>query len=205
MSLVNVETGEIVQPLSEDAARRLTERIRIAAANYTEAKAKVLALVDEAKAGSAHVALGYKSWTAYLSDVLSDEPLRLARDERRELVTRLADEGMSNRAIAPIVGISHVTVQDDLNSGGRKPTTRTTTGLDGSTYVSARAGRVKPDASAMSEANVVNAVKALVHRYLKPENVAALSPRARTLIADALSDAIETLTEGAHSHDDHHD
>ena len=44
-----------------------------------------------AKAGNAHLALGYKSWTAYLSDGLSDEPLRLARDERRELVGRLAD------------------------------------------------------------------------------------------------------------------
>ena len=28
------------------------------------------------KVENAHLALGYKSWTAYLSDVLSDEPLR---------------------------------------------------------------------------------------------------------------------------------
>ena len=33
---------------------------------------------------------------------------RLARDERRELVGRLADEGMSTRAIAPIVGAGEV-------------------------------------------------------------------------------------------------
>ncbi|TAJ21821.1 MAG: hypothetical protein EPO65_00540 [Dehalococcoidia bacterium] len=137
MTLVNAETGEIVEVLSERDARRLTERIRIAAANYTEAKAKVLALVDEAKAGQAHVALGYKSWTAYLSDVLSDEPLRLARDDRRELVVRLADEGMSTRAIAPIVGVDQKTVGNDLRateelSSVEPPTVvRVTTGLDG--------------------------------------------------------------------------
>lgn len=145
MSIVNAETGELIEPMDADAARRLTERIRIAATNYTEAKAKVLALVDEAKAGSAHIALGYKSWTAYLSDVLSDEPLRLARDERRELVTRLADEGMSSRAIAPIVGVSDRQVRTDIEVGTDFPVepatvVRTTTGLDGRERTTATSG-----------------------------------------------------------------
>ena len=143
MTLMNTETGEIVQQMTEADAHRLTERIRIAASNYTEAKAKVLRLVGEAKSGCAHVALGYKSWTAYLSDVLSDEPLRLAREDRRELVGKLADEGMTTRAIAPIVGATHSTVQADLreptgrnlpvdpNAPKPEPTARTTTGLDG--------------------------------------------------------------------------
>lgn len=193
-TLVNTETGEIVEPLTADDARRLTERIRIAAANYTEAKAKVLELVDEAKAGSAHVALGYKSWTAYLSDVLSDEPLRLARDERRELVTRLADEGMSRRAIAPIVGVSDGTVQRDLEAVVRDvPVERITTGLNGSTYVSATAGRVKPDAKAMSEANVLNAFRALLRRTVTPEHVAGLSPKAKEHMVAILRDAIQMI------------
>lgn len=134
MTIVNTETGEITETMSADDARRLTERIRIAATNYTDAKAKVLQLVDEAKAGAAHVALGYASWTAYLSDVLSDEPLRLARDERRELVTRLADEGMSTRAIAPIVGVSKSQVASDLEPTVQNwtvETPRKTEGLDG--------------------------------------------------------------------------
>jgi hypothetical protein len=150
VTLVNTETGELIEPMDADAARRLTERIRIAAANYTDAKAKVLRLVDRAKAGSAHLALGYKSWTAYLSDVLSDEPLRLAREDRRELVTRLADEGMSTRAIAPIVGASKSTVADDLAEPTVQnrtvdeppaPVVRTTTGLDGRERTSVTAGR----------------------------------------------------------------
>lgn len=38
------------------------------------------------------------------SDALGSEPMRLGCDERRELVDYLAGEGMSTRAIAPIVG-----------------------------------------------------------------------------------------------------
>lgn len=100
--------------MSERDARKLTERIRVTAHNYTEAKEKLLALVQEAKDGGAHEALGYKSWTAYLAEVLGDEPLRLARDDRQEMVKVLSAEGMSTRAIAPIVGASHMQVARDL-------------------------------------------------------------------------------------------
>lgn len=68
----------------------------------------------EAKAGNAHLALGYASWTAYLSEVLGEEPMRLARGERQEMVQMLSAEGMSTRAIAPIVGASNFTVSKDL-------------------------------------------------------------------------------------------
>lgn len=152
-TLVNTESGEIVEAISEADARRLTERIRITASNYAETKAKLLQLVDEAKAGAAHLALGYKSWTAYLSDVLSDEPLRLARDDRRELSVRLSEEGMSTRAIAPIVGAGHVTVARDIasstvpNETVDEPQVRETEGLDGRvrlTVVAQPAPPVKP-------------------------------------------------------------
>lgn len=108
--------------MDADTARRLTERIRIAAVNYSEAKEKLLRLVSEAKDGSAHVALGYASWTAYLADVMSEEPLRLARDERREVVQLLSDEGMSTRAIAPVFGVHHDTVAEDRKAGVGNPT-----------------------------------------------------------------------------------
>lgn len=100
--------------MTETDARKLTERIRITAHNYTEAKAKLLELVQEAKDGGAHEALGYASWTAYLAEVLGDEPLRLARDDRQDMVKVLSAEGMSTRAIAPIVGSSKDTVQRDI-------------------------------------------------------------------------------------------
>ncbi|RKW69840.1 hypothetical protein DWQ67_10170 [Galactobacter caseinivorans] len=37
--------------------------------------------------------------------VLESESMRLARDERQDMVRMLADEGVSTRAIAPIVGV----------------------------------------------------------------------------------------------------
>ncbi|WP_144627577.1 hypothetical protein [Arthrobacter woluwensis] len=104
-------------PLSEQDARRLTERIRLTAHNYAEAKAKLIELVQEAKDGNAHLVLGYASWTAYLSEVLGDEPLRLARDDRQDMVRVLTAEGMSTRAIAPIVGTDNKTVWNDLKRG----------------------------------------------------------------------------------------
>lgn len=101
------------QIMSERDARVLTERIRLTAHNYTEARDKLIRYVQEAKDGNAHEALGYASWTAYLAETLGEEPMRLARDERQEMVKVLSAEGMSTRAIAPIVGVSHKTVVKD--------------------------------------------------------------------------------------------
>lgn len=110
-----------VQAITADEARRLTERIRITAHTARESIEKLHTLLAEAKHGEAHVALGYPSWTAYLSEVLGEEPLRLARDQRQELVGFLAGEGMSTRAIAPIVGASQRTVANDLGEQNCSP------------------------------------------------------------------------------------
>lgn len=102
--------------INVDDARRLTERIRLTAHTARESIEKLHQLVDEAKAGNAHVVLGYASWTAYLSDVMGEEPLRLARDQRQELVGFLAGEGMSTPAIAQITGTSTMTAWRDRES-----------------------------------------------------------------------------------------
>lgn len=134
--------------MSEGDARRLTERIRYTALSVRDGVEKLQRLVGEAQEGQAHIALGYASWTAYLADVLGEEPLRLARDERRELVGWLAGEGMSTRAIAPIVGASFKTVARDLEAGpvsddtpAQPPTIATTEGV-----VIAEQRRVEPTA-----------------------------------------------------------
>lgn len=103
--------------MSEDAAHRITERIRYTAMIVRDNVAKLQELVAEAQEGQAHTVLGYASWTAYIADVFSDAPLQLQRSERREVVAWLSGEGMSTRAIAPIVGASHMTVQNDRDAG----------------------------------------------------------------------------------------
>lgn len=99
--------------MTEAEAHRVTEDIRHNAKSFTEYRARLMDAVDKAKAGSAHIALGYASWTAYLSEVLGEEPMRLARAERQDMVRMLSDEGMSTRAIAPIVGANQATVVRD--------------------------------------------------------------------------------------------
>lgn len=134
-----------VASMSEQEAQKLTERIRLTAHNYTEARAKLQDLVAEAKEGNAHLALGYASWTAYLSEVLGEEPMRLARSERQEMVQLLSSEGMSTRAIAPIVGADHATVARDVQSvANATDEPRTVESMDGI----ARTFRTQPEPAA---------------------------------------------------------
>jgi len=51
-----------------------------------------------------------------MADVFADAPLRLERDARQELVAELASQGMSTRAIAPIVGVSQMQVVRDAQA-----------------------------------------------------------------------------------------
>lgn len=102
--------------MDELSARRLTERIRLVASNVAENVEKLRQLVAEARDGNVHEVLGYPSWTAYLKEVFGDEPLRLARDVRQELVAELSAQGMSTRAIAPVVGVAHKTIARDLSA-----------------------------------------------------------------------------------------
>lgn len=148
--------SELVE-LDVDGARRLTERIRLIAGNVADNVEKLRALVAEAKQGNVHELLGYPSWTAYLQDVFGDEPLRLARDVRQELVAELAAQGMSTRAIAPIVGVDHATIVRDTQRGAPAPpdpvvvihvnaetgevadeAPREIAGLDGKTYTASK-------------------------------------------------------------------
>lgn len=107
-------TAEVVVVMTTTEAEWVTNRIRNAVTSLRVGFDELEAAVIAAKTGSAHVALGYASWTAYLSDVLGREPLRLDATERRELVAYLSGQGMSTRAIAPIVGVSHKTVAQDV-------------------------------------------------------------------------------------------
>ena len=99
------------------SARRLTERIRLTAITVRDGVEKLQSLLEEAKEGHVHVALGYQSWPAYIADVMGEEPLRLSRDDRREIVHYLTGEGMSTRAIGQVIGVNNATVKRDRDAG----------------------------------------------------------------------------------------
>lgn len=125
---------EVGTPLDEHAARRLTERIRLLATSVREQVDKLSALVDQARREEAWRVLGFPSWTAYLSDVLGGALPGLDREDRREVVALLAGQGMSVRAIAPVVDTSPATVARDLAGQVSRDETPAAVGLDGKTY-----------------------------------------------------------------------
>ncbi|KDQ02034.1 hypothetical protein EN35_16485 [Rhodococcus qingshengii] len=129
--------AEVVDLLDEAAAKKLDTRIRLTIGTVRENFAKLQDYVHEAKAGEIHRALGFKSWTAYLSDALGAQPLMVDREQRRELVEYLSSEGMSTRAIASATGSSRETVRRQVAGDPNvSPENREspTTGLDGKTY-----------------------------------------------------------------------
>ena len=114
-----MENAPAAPAMTEDDARRITERIRSAVIHTQESIEKVQRLLAEAKDGGAHVALGYgeHGWAKYMADLFGERPLRLPRDQRKELVGYLAGEGMSSRSIAPIVGATDRQVRRDISGG----------------------------------------------------------------------------------------
>jgi len=145
MSVIAI--AEEAAPVDDGAAKRLDSRIRLLAGTIRDNLHKIAELVEEAKRGQVHVALGFVSWPAYLADALGGQ-LELNTDARRSVVELLAGEGMSQRAIAQVVGVSEITVRRDkaqvrhdvaperevalpVNESGAPPSV---TGIDGKNY-----------------------------------------------------------------------
>jgi hypothetical protein len=138
-------------------AKMVTTRIRGLVETITSSTEKVVSLIEQAEAGRAWSALGYDSWTAYVAAEFSGAMAGLQRAERVPITAKLAETGMSSRAIAPVVGVSDRQVRADVQVGSHFPpadvTAHTTasnadvTGLDGKRYV--RNGR--PTARGMQE------------------------------------------------------
>ena len=85
-------------------AERLDKRIRLMAGTLRDNLHKIAVLVEEAKLGQIHVALGFASWTAYLADALGGQ-LNLDNEALRSVVELMSGHGASKRAIANAGGV----------------------------------------------------------------------------------------------------
>jgi hypothetical protein len=119
-----------VAKFDESAARDLDEQIRALAKHAHVVIEALHALVAQAQANDIHLTLGYPSWTAYLADAL-DGQWKIEKDKRGEVVKFLASQGMSQRAISKLAGISKGTVYRELTE---VPQLGQVIGLDGKTY-----------------------------------------------------------------------
>lgn len=162
MTVVNVETGELVDLLDREQAERLTTRISLKLDAMADTYVGVMPLIREAIVRQAYVALGYRSVGEYVADRFGGSLGKLGVEIRREVVRELTDAGMSTRAIAPVVGVSDRQVRYDVGrvshlpeapEGGAVDEPETVaprspvTGIDGKTYTppKTRPQRALPD------------------------------------------------------------
>lgn len=103
----------VMRVLSAREAERLTDQIKFTIESIDNGLFKLRNLLEEAQQSNVWQMLGFSSWTAYLASLFEGRPMRLPRDQRQELVGYLSGEGMSTRAIAPIVAADHATVSRD--------------------------------------------------------------------------------------------
>lgn len=179
-----------IQHMSEQDARQITERIRLTARNLMDAKEKLLRLVDEAKVGNAHRVLGYESWPAYLADTLGDEPMRLARDDRKDMVLSLSERGMASRSIAPIVGASARQVRRDIAGGTFVPPA--VQGMDGKTYARP-APQPEPERDVTKDLDIINDIRLYFNAIASSRQIAGLTPKGKQHIIDAANNLITEL------------
>lgn len=96
----------------QDKARERAERIRNGMRTY------IATLKDIADAYKERdwLTLDYKSWGDYVTGEFSETRLKLSREDRQKAVEALRIAGLSQRAIAPVLGVSVGTVNADLST-----------------------------------------------------------------------------------------
>lgn len=144
MSLVDAETGEVVEILDAGEAVTLAKKITAQNDRVNIEAGALVELVADALKGKAWIGLGYGSWSD-LVDAMGWEFRPATTTDRAALGQLLRDSGMSYRAIGKVVGVNDRTIRRDLagaaNAAGvplGTPVLNETpdgiTGIDGKTY-----------------------------------------------------------------------
>lgn len=116
-AIIDVEIVE-PQPLSKAKAEALDKKLIAAVTTVGNSMGALADLVTEAKDGQIHLALGFASWTSYFAERVTTPMMAIG--ERKAVAAMLHDEGMSNRAIGAVLGVSVGTVVTDVRSGKAK-------------------------------------------------------------------------------------
>lgn len=117
MTLVNHETGELVEAMSAAEAEVVTDAITWRLDALATTHEEVMPMIREALTRRAWGALGYRSPGEYAAERFGGALTRLSTPVRQAVVQELADVGMSSRAIAPVVGVSDRQVRTDIQVG----------------------------------------------------------------------------------------
>lgn len=99
-----------------DTPEALDARLRAAASDFDESWVVLVEAITAAEHNQIHTALGFETWSDYVTDVVQMNMPHVARsvEQRRGLVELLVAEGMSQRAIGAVIGVSQSTVRNDV-------------------------------------------------------------------------------------------
>lgn len=121
--------------LSREAAEVLTESIRAATARVLDALTDVERDIRRAYDGRAWLALGYLSWADYCASEFSDVRLWTSVEERHARTLKFREAGLSQRAIAALLGVDQATVSRELSGDAdASPDVPGVQGVDGRSY-----------------------------------------------------------------------
>jgi hypothetical protein len=109
MTLVNTETGELIERPSYSEVRDSIAQAREAGAKFFE---QIVWQIER----RAWEVLGYHSWDEMRETEYADMGVVVPRADRPEIVTRMRRVGLTQQEIADTVGVSVDTVQRDLNT-----------------------------------------------------------------------------------------
>lgn len=87
-------------------ARALTDRIKVSVETVYD-------LIIEAFKGEVHLVLGYQNWAEYVETEFPK--FQLDAETRKVFVVQMTAAGMSTRAAAAALGVSQMTVVNDLS------------------------------------------------------------------------------------------
>ena len=109
-----VATMSDAQALDSDI-RYTADRFNAAWSNAQDIAATLVTLIDSAQKHEIHAELGFDSWPLYVADIVATNMPAVGQvtEARQVLVGVLTDAGLSQRAQAAILEVSHVTISRD--------------------------------------------------------------------------------------------
>jgi hypothetical protein len=105
--------AEVIEPLSLSKAKALDKKIRSTSNRVAQDMNALIELLEQAFIGSIHVTLGLPSWPAYVKEAADIQVSD--RYERKEYAKLMSGKGMSQHAIAEVLGVSQKTIDRDLD------------------------------------------------------------------------------------------
>lgn len=131
-------TDDTRTTMRREEAQELTQRIRVEIVEAAEARQKLCRSVEQAYAKRVWIALDYapgqQGWIKYCAKEFAPLAVRMtARDRKQTVIGFDPDSGLSNRAIAAVLGVSEATIRKDRRAAAAdKP--RPIVGVDGKRY-----------------------------------------------------------------------